>query len=184
VDCFCGCGTKVPRGLIDTNLEAGKVALELLAWDKARASRLPDPADADVIDPLIAGGAGVYQALLGEIHGESNADTMAAARQWLKESLDARRHRPDMTERGFLSTPGKLRITKLDSDRLDRARPELSFSGATAERPGPGEPGEPDPDRAAEDPVAQLRGLEQLHAAGALTDAEFAAAKSRVIARL
>ena len=42
----------------------------------------------------------------------------------------------------------------------------------------------PDVDRANEDPVAQLKGLKDLHAVGALTEEEFAAAKARVIARM
>ena len=36
-------------------------------------------------------------------------------------------------------------------------------------------------DPAAEDPVARLRELAQLHGAGALSDAEFAAAKAKVL---
>lgn len=81
-----------------------------------------------------------------------------------------------MTEGSFLLSPPRLKLTDLDIEQLDRAQPEDSFSA--------GARGAAKPERADADPVEQLKGLRDLHAAGALTDGEFAEAKARVIARL
>ncbi len=170
--CFCGCGIKVSRKLTDANLQASQVALELLSWDKARtANTSPGPMPADT-EALIDRGARCYRRLLASLHGESGDDPTPEAQNWLRDSLDARRNREDMTEkRSFFFTAPKLKLTEMDISRLDRARPERSFSAAA-------------PERADEDPVAQLKGLRELHAAGALTDDEFAEAKARVIGSL
>jgi Short C-terminal domain len=178
MDCFCGCGTRVSRKLVDANLAAGKVALELLAWDKARATtRLGQP-DATEVEAIVAGGADRYGDALKAIHGEPEAYSPAATEAWLAESFMARKDRREMTGKGSFLSVGKLTLNDHDLAQLDRTHPDLSFSGA---RPAGGGGG---PDSAGEDPVAQLEGLRQLHAGGALTDAEFAAAKARVIAQL
>lgn len=88
----------------------------------------------------------------------------------------------------LLHPKGKIKLSNDDFARFDGRRPQLSFTGApwTAEDPSSAADGpmSPAPERADEDPVAQLNGLRELHAVGALTDEEFAAAKARVIARL
>lgn len=177
MDCFCGCGTKVPRKLVPVNLQAGKVALELLAWDKERTASPRAPgADGGSDEILIARGADCYQRLLSTLHGVEGVDPFPGSEEWLRDSLRERSDRPEMTEKGTFFSPRKLRVTDQDVERLDRLRPERSFSaGANAVAR---------PERADEDPVEQLRGLRELHAAGALTDEEFAEAKARVIARL
>lgn len=176
MECFCGCGTKVPRKLTDAGILAGRVALELLAWDKARTTNPSTGAGGAETDALIAGGADLYQRLVSTLHGADGPDPVPETEAWLEASLEARRGRPDMTTKGSVLYRPKLTLTEVDYARLDRAHPELSFSAAA---PDPVEP-----ERADEDPVEQLRGLRELHAAGALTDEEFAAAKARVIGRL
>jgi hypothetical protein len=125
---------------------------------------------------LIARGAGCYQRLLSTLHGEEGPDPLPDSEDWLDDSFLARRDRPDMTTKGSLLHRPKLNLTDPDYARLDRMRPERSFSAST---PEPGEPG-----RADEDALGQLKGLNELHAVGALTDEEFAEAKARVIGRL
>lgn len=172
MDCVCGCGTEIPRNLIPAQLEAGKVALELLVWDRTRVSALQSAET----EALIARGAECYQRLLAALHGANPADPVPASEAWLAESFDARANRPEMTEKAGFLKPAKLRITEVDVERLDRQHPELSFSDRKVPAPQPA--------GADEDPVAQLRGLRDLHASGALTDEEFAAAKAKVIGRL
>jgi len=176
MECFCGCGTKVSRKLADAGFTAAQVGLELLAWDKARTtSPLSVPVEAE---SLIARGADCYQRLIAAIHGDDGPDPVPASEAWLEDSFEARRDRRDMTTTGSLLSRPRLTLTELDYAELNRLRPELSFS-ANSPTPEAGET-----ERADEDPVAQLKGLGKLHAAGALTDEEFAEAKARVIARL
>lgn len=170
VDCFCGCGSKVPRKLTDANIFAGEVALELLAWDKARASD-PRSSDAAAGDRLIAGGAGCYRRLLLTLHGERDTTSMQESEDWLRESRAERSNRSDMTEKGSFLSKSKLRLTDRDFEQLDRLRPDLSFSGSPADQT----------DSLNVDVASQLERLGALHAEGVLTDEEFAAAKDRVI---
>ena len=183
MDCVCDCGTSVPRRLIRANLQGGEVALELLAWDKARTTGEIDPGEHGWVEDLIDRGAGHYRGILAAVHGDPEAYSAAATASWLEESLRARQDRSDMTESRLLFRP-KLRLSDRDLARLDRERPELSFSLRGAAANAPGGVAEPDPERVDADPVEQLSGLTELHAAGALTDEEFAAAKARVIKRL
>jgi hypothetical protein len=177
MDCFCGCGTKVSRKLVPANLQAGKVALELLAWDKERTANPHAPqGETTNEEALISRGAACYQRLVSAVHGEEGADPLPGSEEWLRDSLRERSDRPEMTEKGSFLSTRKLRLTDKDIERLDRLRPERSFSAGLDTAPPI--------ERAAEDPVEQLQGLRELHAAGALTDAEFAEAKARVIARL
>ncbi len=171
MDCICGCGAEIPRNLVPAQLEAGKVALELLVWDRTRTSKLQSAET----EALIARGAECYQRLLATLHGSSATDPVPASEEWLEESFLERGNRPEMTDKGGFLRPPKLRVTEEDTERLDRLHPELSFS-QPEQRPPQGEAVD-------EDPVAQLRGLRDLHATGALTDEEFAAAKARVIGR-
>lgn len=177
MDCFCGCGTEVPRKLTAANLLAGEVAVDLLAWDKVRTSNHHALADDADRERLIARGADRYRELISTLHGEARPDPMPAAEDWLQESFQARRAVPGMMTKGSLLNRAKLNLDETDFARLDRARPEQSFS-ATAAQPAGAEPA------TAANPVEQLKGLNELHAAGVLTDEEFAEAKARVIARL
>lgn len=116
MECICGCGTGISRPLSDAALQASEVALELLAWDKARTEgRTPDR-EAERIDALVHRGALQYQRLLDTIHGE-------------------------------------------------RETASLAEGGKSAE----------------DDVAGQLERLRALHAEGALSDEEFAAAKRRVL---
>ncbi|MFN8217953.1 MAG: hypothetical protein U0R71_15265 [Solirubrobacterales bacterium] len=150
---------------------ASEVALELLAWDKARYEhRLGS--EAAVLESLIERGAGCYRRLLLVIHGEQEPEHAAGAEPWLRESQEARLGREDMTDRGgFLKRP-QLRLTASDPARIDRRRPELSFTGAAPAGP----PGSPP---AATDPGDVLERLARLHAEGVLSDEELAAARAR-----
>ena len=179
MECFCGCGIKVPRKLADAGILASQVGLELLAWDKARTTS-PLSGSAET-ESLIARGADCYQRLIAAIHGGEGPDPIPDSEDWLKDSFEARRDRRDMTTKGSILYGPKLNLTDVDYAVLNRARPELSFSASPSE---PLEPAAAEPERVDEDPVAQLKGLKELHAAGALTDEEFAEAKARVIARL
>jgi hypothetical protein len=187
VVCLCGCGRKLPRGLIDANFWAGEMGLELLAWDRARVGLDAASADAERIGRIVAAGAGTYQGALEVLHGERpQGDLGEEVEAWLRSSRAARR---EMAADLPALSAGKIKLNDAEVARFDPLRPELSFTGGReTDRPEPAA-SEPAKARAAsesadEDPVAQLRGLRELHAAGALTDEEFAAAKARVIARL
>jgi hypothetical protein len=172
VECFCGCGKRVSRRLTEVNLQAGEVALELLAWDKVRAADGP-AFDSETIDLLIARGADCYQRLLMTLHGERDADSpRPGCQEWLRDSRRERRDRQDMTEKGTLLSGGRLKLADSDLEMLDRGRPEMSFS-ASPSRGG----------TSAGDVAGQLERLGALHASGLLTDDEFSAAKARVIGR-
>jgi hypothetical protein len=159
MECVCGCGRNLSGKQTDRNFIAAGVALELLAWDKARVS--PGP-EAEGREGLIARGADCYQRLLWSIHGEGAGEPDEDCRAWLKESEALRATRPEMNKAKFLGT-GSPNLGEADMARLDRKRPELSFSG--------------------DDLVDQLERLRSLHAEGALTEAEFAAAKARLLDR-
>jgi hypothetical protein len=171
VDCICGCGTKLSRDLIDVQIKAGEIGLELMTWDKARLSLDPASADATTVERIIGSGARRYQESLATLHGERPIEPPSATDAWLVESR--RERRAIAKDRSFIPKE-KIKLTDEDVARFDRRRPELSFSGTRANVP----------ERAGADPVVQLNGLRELHAAGALTDEEFAAAKAGVIARL
>jgi len=162
MDCFCGCGDKLPGKVTEVNLEAANVALELLAWDKTRSA---NPISADVA-ALIDRGADCYGQILATLHGEPGPDPLPSSEAWLDDSFQARRENPEMTTKGSLLHRPKLNLTEPDYARLDRKHPERSFSGRPPE------------------PAEQLKGLADLHAAGALTDEEFTAAKARLTDRL
>jgi hypothetical protein len=132
VNCICGCGTQI-RGaaLLDLNLKAGEVALELIAWDRARA--LSSPVATAEVAAAIAGGAPRYQELIGLIHGDSEAtataveEATAGAEQWLAHSRAERRAVHEV----FAAVPKRrIRLSREEEARVDRRRPELSFSGA------------------------------------------------------
>jgi hypothetical protein len=162
MECFCGCGRRLRRRQTDANLQAARIALELLAWDKARFEGRLGPPAADDAERVMARGAERYRRLIESLHGERDDYTLAEGEDWLRESADQRRNRRYMTKRGGLLTPDKLLLTEEDHERLDRLHPEQSFSAGARE------------------PDAFER-LSALHAEGVLTDEEFAAARDRVL---
>lgn len=168
MECICGCGMPIQRRLLDAHLQATAVALELLAWDKARTEgRIPGE-EAEAIDSLIHRGALQYQRLLDTIHGEREAAPVAEGESWLEESGALRRDRQYMSEKSWIRKGNRLRLTEEEIAMLDRKRPELSFSG----QGGVG---------SERDVAGQLERLGALHAEGVLSDAEFEAAKRRVL---
>jgi hypothetical protein len=172
MDCVCGCGTRVSKKTVEANLVAGRVALDLLAWDKERADGQLG-ADAVELESLIARGANAYQRLLSMIHGGQASISDEEGEDWLEESFDLRVNRKRMTERGGILAKSKLRLTDDDYAVLDRRRPELSFSGDIA--------GSGARDATDADVAGQLERLGRLRAEGLLTEDEFNAAKARVL---
>jgi hypothetical protein len=165
--CFCGCGAKVRRGQLDLNLQAPRMALELLAWDKARAAGHLGPPAADDAEREIERGADCYQRLIRALHGESGEYSFAEGEDWLRGSAAERRDRGYMTVKGGFLTRDKLLLTREDEERLDRNRPELSFTGPR--------------DLGGDKALSQLKRLEALRSEGVLTDAEFNTAKARAL---
>lgn len=128
MDCVCGCGREIHgRGRsADHNFIAAGVALELLAWDKNRASPVPGP---DGSEHLIARGADCYQRLIYSLHEEGPGDPSDDREEWLRESGEMGLRHSDMTKkrlfgRGF--APPKR--NEHDIDPIKRLRPELSFT--------------------------------------------------------
>ena len=168
MECFCGCGERCRGRQVELNLQAGLLAVELLAWDKARAAGQLGPPASDDAARLIEQGAGCYQRLLSAMHGDVGGYSVKEGEDWLLRSKAERSPRPYMTTKEGLFSRGKLRLTEEDYERLDRVHPELSFSGA---RPGNVANGAA---------ASQLQRLEALHAEGVLTDEELAAARARI----
>ncbi|MFT3865253.1 MAG: SHOCT domain-containing protein [Solirubrobacterales bacterium] len=175
MDCYCGRGARVPRDRIDANLRLTEVALELLAWDKQRSTQPLEPADLVETDRLIDRGMMCHRRLLAVVHGEREDPTLAESESWLQESRARWRDRPGMVEKGGMLKGPKLRLTEEDFARLDRARPDLSFSGDASP---PATPAAGDEDA---DVVTKLERLAALRTDGLLTEEEFQAAKARVI---
>jgi hypothetical protein len=167
--CVCGCGTRVERGLVEAQLQATEVALELLAWDKARTERRFSGAEAEKVDSLVHRGSLQYQRLLDAIHGERESAPIAEGESWIADSQGQRSGRQHMTEKTWIRK-ARLRLTEDDLEILDRKHPERSFSGREQDLTEP-----------PADVADQLERLRALHAEGALSDEEFAAAKRRVL---
>ncbi len=167
MECVCGCGRKISKKLIERNFIAAGVALELLAWDKNRASPTPGP---DGREGLIARGADCYQRLVYSLHGEGGGEPEDDCKAWRQESTDMRAERSDMSRHRFLGTSSP-NLSKADLSQLDRLHPETSFTGRTATG------------TASEEGhlVDKLERLRALNDDGALTDDEFAAAKARLL---
>ncbi len=161
--------------MTDTNLRISEVALELLAWDKRRATGLMDPGDFVETERLIDRGANSHRRLLGALHEEFDGVSLVESEEWLVESRERWKDREEMTERGGFLRGRKLRLTKDDLARIDRVHPEASFS-ATSPVPVevPGTLGD------AGDPAGQLQRLRSLRAEGILTEDEFRAAEARL----
>jgi hypothetical protein len=175
MECYCGCGRRVSRRLTDTNLRISEVALELLAWDKRRATSPMDPADFVETERLIDRGANFHRRLLAALHEELEEVSLVESEEWLVESRAHWKDREEMTERGgFLRGP-KLKLTKDDLARIDRVHPEHSFSASS---PVPVEV--PAAHGDAGDPAGQLQRLRSLRAEGILTEDEFRAAAARL----
>jgi hypothetical protein len=176
MECYCGCGRRVSRRLTDTNLRISEVALELLAWDKRRATSQMEPADFVETERLIDRGANFHRRLLATLHEEIDDVSLVESDEWLVESRARWKDSEEMTERGGFLRGRKLKLTKDDLARIDRVHPERSFpasSPAPVEVPGArGEAG---------DPAGQLERLRSLRAEGILTEDEFRAAEARLL---
>ncbi|HVO55869.1 MAG TPA: SHOCT domain-containing protein [Solirubrobacterales bacterium] len=171
MDCFCGCGAKLPSRLIDANLVAGRVALDLLAWDKVRSQgRLG--ADRVELESVIARGENCYGRLALLLHGEGRESSVKESEAWLTESFDHRVDRREMTTKGSILREPTLTLDETDYEALDRKQPGQSFSRTA-------EPAAVD-GRSSPDVADQLERLSRLHAEGVLSDEEFAAASRRV----
>lgn len=184
MDCFCGCGTRVTLKLMDANLLASRMALELLAWDKARAQgRLG--VDVPRLESMIDRGENSYGRLLLLIHGEGGPGAYGAAQDWMREAAEARAGRVDMATKGSILTQPQLLLDEEDYAVLDRLHPGCSYSrleDEASEGGGEGDRAVPEPSPAT-DLADQLERLGALHAEGVLDDDEFAAAKARVLGR-
>jgi Short C-terminal domain len=181
MDCVCGCGREIEGvTLTQRNFVAASVALELLAWDKNRASPTPGP---DGREGLIARGADCYQRLLYSLHGEGGGDPDADCEEWLRESGVMRLQRSDMNKKQWIlgRGSGTPNLSEHDMSQLDRLHPELSFTGKVALRSevSAAADGDADPEG---DVVDRLERLRTLRDDGTLTDDEFAAAKARLLA--
>lgn len=164
--CICGCGKKLRGRQADLNMRAGKVALELLAWDKARAAGYLSR-ELVYAERVLDRGAACYQQLLSAIHGNEDDFSTAKSDAWLEESRIQRRDRVYMTVKGGLFTRSRLTLTDEDQEQFDRLHPELTFSNRR-----------PEGDELAARRVETLRGL---HAEGVLTDQELATAEARAL---
>jgi hypothetical protein len=195
MDCVCGCGREISGAtLTQRNFTAARVALELLAWDKNRASPTPGPQGRE---GLIARGTDCYQRLLYALHEEGGGDPDADCDEWLRESGEMRLQRSDMNKKRFLDRGfGSPNLSEYDMEQMDRLHPELSFTGKipapsggvaaqTADAvnaPAADEPAEqPSGGADGDDLVAKLERLRALRDDGTLTDDEFAAAKARLL---
>jgi hypothetical protein len=176
MECYCGCGRPLPRGLTDANLRISEVALELLAWDKRRATAPMEPEDFVETERLIDRGANLHRRLLASLHGDLEGVELEESDPWLSESRLRWRDREEMTEGGrFLRGP-KLRLTKDDIARIDRVHPETTISSS------PPQPvGVPAARAEAAGPAGQLERLRSLRAEGILTEEEFRAAEARLL---
>lgn len=187
MECVCGCVREISGvTLSQRNFVAARVALELLAWDKNRASPTPGP---DGREGLIARGADCYQRLLYSLHEEGGGDPDADCEEWLRESAEMRGQRSDMSKRRFLGGgPGSPNLSEHDMAQLDRLHPELSFTGKLAAQmdrqtatPGDGGRKAQNDATPTDDLVDKLERLRALRDEGALTEDEFAAAKARLL---
>ena len=185
MDCVCGCGREIEGvTLTQRNFVAASVALELLAWDKNRASPTPGP---NGREGLIARGADCYQRLLYSLHEEGEGDPDADCDEWLRESGEMRLQRSDMNKKQWLlgRGSGPPNLSEHDMAQLDRLHPELSFTGtvpspdagrtATSEAPANGGT------VADRDLIGKLERLRSLRDDGTLTDDEFAKLKARLL---
>jgi hypothetical protein len=179
MECVCGCGREISGAKpAQRNFTAASVALELLAWDKNRASPTPGP---DGREGLIARGADCYQQLLYVLHEEGSGDPDADCAEWLRESAELRLQRSDMNKRQFLGRgPAAPALSEHDMAQMDRRQPELSFTGRLA-APSGGEGAASGGDAPDTDLVDKLERLRALREDGTLTDDEFAAAKARLL---
>jgi hypothetical protein len=183
MDCVCGCGRAIEGAtLTQRNFVAARVALELLAWDKNRASPTPGP---DGREGLIARGADCYQRLLYALHEEGGGDPDADCDEWLRESGEMRLQRSDMNKKQWLlgRGTGSPNLSEHDMAQLDRLHPELSFSGKFMTRSdGQSEAAAAaNGDAALGDVVDKLERLRALRDDGTLTDDELAELKARLL---
>jgi hypothetical protein len=186
MECVCGCGREISGAkFTQQNFVAATVALELLAWDKNRASPTPGPTGRE---GLIARGADCYQRLLYSLHEEGGGDPDADCDEWLRESGEMRLQRSDLNKKRFLGRgSGSPNLSEYDMTQLDHLHPELSFTAQIA-APSGGEEvaaetaAPPNPEAAAgDDLVDRLERLRTLRDDGALTEDEFASAKARLL---
>jgi hypothetical protein len=185
MDCVCGCGREIEGvTLTQRNFVAASVALELLAWDKNRASPTPGP---DGREGLIARGADCYGRLLYSLHGGGGGDPDADCDEWLRESGEMRLQRSDMNKKQWLlgRGSGTPNLSEHDMAQLDRLHPELSFTGKVAtpdaERTTTSETPANAGTTADRDLIGKLERLRALRDEGTLTDDEFAELKARLL---
>jgi hypothetical protein len=183
MECVCGCGRDISGAkLTQQNFVAATVALELLAWDKNRASPAPGP---EGREGLIARGAECYQRLLYSLHEEGEGDPEADCEEWVGESGEMRLQRSDMNKRKLLGRGfGSPNLNEHEIALMDRRHPELSFTGLVANgSPAAEAPTtSPDPGGSGDDLVDKLERLRGLRDDGTLTEGEFTAAKARLLA--
>ena len=192
MECVCGCGREISGAkFTNQNFVAAAVALELLAWDKNRASPTPGP---DGREGLIARGADCYQRLIYSLHGEGGGDPEEDCDEWMRESGEMRLQRSDMNKKRFLGRGfGVPNLSEHDIEQMDHLHPERSFTGVGASNGGEAAPpprdsapadggAAPAPNATADnDLVDKLERLRALRDDGTLSDDEFAAAKAKLL---
>jgi len=173
--CVCGCDRDVPSALTTVNFLAASIALDLLAWDKHRTL---SGNWSEEREDLIARGADCYQWQLMTIHAEDDGGPDDQAERWLEESAACRTAKGLNKRRLFGPAPPNLSAD--DIARLDPRHPETSFSGRT-DGATPATATATAADGGEGTLIADLERLQVLYAQGALSDAEFAAAKTRLL---
>src|ERR1700760_4629927 len=117
MECVCGCGREISGSTgAQRNFIAASVALELLAWDKNRASPTPGP---DGREGLIARGSDCYRRLLYSLHGEGGGDPDEDCNEWMTESAEMRAGLADMNTWRLVGR-GPPSLSKTDMAQLDR----------------------------------------------------------------
>lgn len=92
MDCICGCGTKVPKRLVPTNLLAWLVALELAEWDKLRTMMGESTGQPfDNLNIFIDDGALCYERMLAVLHEQQLHSSPRDTKRWRKFSRKRRK---------------------------------------------------------------------------------------------
>lgn len=135
-ECVCGCDREVPLPLTGVNADAGAVQQELMEWDGFRHMMvsLANYADGTAsydgqLDPFIEAGAIHYRDMLTIIHHEAPAGFLdqKSVKRWLKFSRKERKRIGRGS--GIVRTEKVLGPRPHDADKLNRLRPDLSFTG-------------------------------------------------------
>jgi hypothetical protein len=135
-ECVCGCDREVPLPLTGINADAETVQQELMEWDGFRHMMisLANYGDGSTsydgqLDPFIEAGAIHYREMVGVIHQEAPAGWFdhKEVKRWLKFSRKERKKVGRGT--GIVRTEKTLGPRLHDADKLNRLRPDLSFTG-------------------------------------------------------